>query len=53
MKTETGKANPDHSHTFTDITTQVIMIPTEDTLDHNTRIDVATTGVAHDDCTHL
>ena len=51
MKTETGKANPDHSHTFADITAQVIMPPTEAALDHNTGIDTATTGGAHDDCT--
>ena len=51
MKRDTGKTNPDHSHTFADITAQVIMINTETTLDHNTRIDAATTGAAHDDHT--
>ena len=47
--TETGKANPDHSHTFTNIAAWVIVIPTEAALDHNTRIDAATTGAAHSD----
>ena len=49
MIIETGKANPDHSLTFEDITAQVIMIPIEATLDHSNRIDAATTGAAHDD----
>ena len=47
--TETGKADPDQSHTFADIIARVIVIPTEPALDHNTRIDAATRGTAHDD----
>ena len=50
MKTETGKADPDHSHTFANITAEVIMIPTEAALDHNTRIDATTSGAAHNNC---
>ena len=49
MTIETDKANPDHSLTFEDIGAQVIMISIEATLDHNTGIDAATTGAAHDD----
>ena len=51
VKIETGKADPDHSPTFKDITAQVIVICIEATLDCNTRTDVATTGAAHDDLT--
>ena len=51
MKIETGKANPDQSPTFKDITAQVIMICIEVALDHNTGIDAATTGADHDDLT--
>ena len=53
MMIETDKANPDHSLTFEDITAQVITIPIEATLDHNTGIDAATTGAAHDISLHL
>ena len=51
MKIETGKADPDHSHSFEDITTQVITVHIEATLDHNTRTDVTTAGAAHNDLT--
>ena len=51
MKIETGKANPDYSPTFNDITAQVIRIHIEAALDHNTGIDAATTGTAHDNLT--
>ena len=49
MKIETGKDDPDHSPTIEDITPRVITICIEATLDHNTRIDAATTGAAHND----
>ena len=49
MKIETEKANPDHSPIFADITTQVIAIYIEATLDCNTGIDAATTGAVHND----
>ena len=49
MKTETGKADPDHNLIFKNIAAQVIMIPTEAAQGHNTGIDTATTGAAHDD----
>ena len=48
VKIETGKADPDHSATTEDITTQVIMIHIEAALDHNTEIDAPTTEIAHD-----
>ena len=48
MKIEIGEANPDHSPPIKDIAAQVIAIPIEATLDHNTGIDAATTGPAHD-----
>ena len=51
MKVETGKVNPDHSPAFEDIVAWVIAIHIEATLDHNTRIDAATTGEAYDDLT--
>ena len=47
MKTETGKANPDHNLIFEEITAWVILIPTEAALDHNTGIDMASTGAVH------
>ena len=53
MKIETGKANPDHRSTVKDIAAQVIGICIEAILDHNTRIDIATTGAAHDYLTQL
>ena len=49
MKTGTDKANPDHTHIFKNIAPQVITILTEAAQGHNTRIDIATTGAAHDD----
>ena len=49
MKTETDKANPDHSLTFKDITAQAITICIEAALDCDTEIDAAITGAAHDD----
>ena len=49
MKIERGKVDPDHSPTTEDITAQVIAICIEATLDHNTGIDAATTGAAHND----
>ena len=51
MKTETGKANPDHSLIFEDITAQAIMIHIEATLDHDTEIDAAIAEAAHDNLT--
>ena len=45
----TNKADPNHSLTFKDITAWVIMIPIEAALDHNTGIDTATKGAAHND----
>ena len=51
MMIETGEADPDHSLTFEDTAAQIIMIPIETALDHNTGADAATIGVAHDDLT--
>ena len=51
VKKETGKGNQDHNLLFKKITAQVVTILTEATQGHNTRIDAATTGAAHDDCT--
>ena len=45
---ETDEANLDHSLTFKDIAAQVMTIPIEAALDHNTRIDAAITGAAPD-----
>ena len=50
VMTETGKANPDHSLIFEDTTAQAITICIEATLDHDTEIDAAITGAAHNDC---
>ena len=50
VKTETGKADPDHNLIFEDIAAQFIAIPTEAALDYITRIDTATTGAVHNDC---
>ena len=47
MKIETDKAGPDLSPILEDIAAQVIKIHIEATLDHNTGIDAATTGVVH------
>ena len=47
MRIETDKANQDHSPILEDITAQVIAIHIKATLDHNTRIDKATTGAVH------
>ena len=51
MKTETGKADPDHSLIFKDITAQAIMIWIEATLDCNTKIDTAITEAGYDNLT--
>ena len=51
MKKETGEADPDHNLIFENIAARVIMILTEAPLGHNTRIDAATIGAAHNDCT--
>ena len=51
MMIETDQADLDHGLTFDDITAQVIMIPIEAALDHNSGIDAATTGAAHDNLT--
>ena len=48
---ETDKVNPDCTLTTENITAQVIVIPIEAALDHNTRIDAATTGAVHDNLT--
>ena len=48
MNTETGKADPDHSLIFKDITAQAIAIHIEATLDHNTEIEAAITEATHD-----
>ena len=47
MKTETGKADPDHNLIFKDIAAQVIITHTEAPQGHNTRINAATTAAAH------
>ena len=49
VKTETGKANPNHSLIFKDITAQAITIHIEATLDCDTKIDAAIVGAAQDD----
>ena len=49
VKIETGKANPDHSLTFEDITAQIIMIHIEAALDHNTGRDTMTIEAIHND----
>ena len=49
----TDETDPDHILTFKDITAQAIVIPTDATLDHNTRIDTVTPGAAHNDLTPL
>ena len=51
VKTETSKANPDHSLIFKDITAQAIVIHIEATLDHGTEIDAAITEASHDNLT--
>ena len=51
MMIETDKTVPDHILTTESIAGQVIMIPIETTLDHNTGIDAATKRVAHNDLT--
>ena len=51
MKTETGKADPDHNLIFEIIAAQVVMILKEATQGHNTGIDAAAIGAAHNDCT--
>ena len=47
MTIEKDKVNPDHILTTESIRAQVTMIPIEATLDHNTGIDAATRGAAH------
>ena len=47
MKTGTGEVDPDHNLIFTDIADGVITIYTEATQGHNTRINAATNGAAH------
>ena len=49
MRIETDEADPDHSPSLQDIIAWAIVINIETTLDHNTGIDTATTGAAHDD----
>ena len=51
MKIEIDKVDPDSILTTESITAQVITIPIEATLDDITRIDIATTGTAHNDFT--
>ena len=53
MRVEIDEADPDNSSILEDITTQVIVIHIEATLDHNTGIDTATTGAVHDDLVHI
>ena len=48
---DTDKINQDHILTTESITVQVITIPIEATLDHNTGIDAATTRAAHNSLT--
>ena len=48
---DTDKIDPDHILTTESITAQVIIIPIEATLDHNTRIDATTTGAVHNNRT--
>ena len=43
----TGKVNPDHNLIFADIAAWVVEIHTEAAQGHNTRINTATTGAAH------
>ena len=47
VKAKIGEANPDHSPTIEDIIGWVIMIHIEVALEHNAKIDAATTEVAH------
>ena len=47
VKTATGKVNLDHNLIFADIAAQVITIHTEAAQGHNTGINTATTGAAH------
>ena len=51
IKTVTGKANPDHSLIFEDITAQAIAIYIEVALEHNTDIDAAIIEPAPDSVT--
>ena len=51
MMIGTDKAKQDHSLTFEGTAAQVIMIPVEAAVDHNTGIDAVTTGAAHDNLT--
>ena len=51
MKIEKDEADPDDSPIFADITTSIIAIHIEATLDHNTEIDATTTGAVHNDLT--
>ena len=50
MKTETGKADPDHNLIFEDIAAQAIATHIEAALDCNTKIDTAIKGAAHNEC---
>ena len=50
IKKETVKADPDHNLTFENIAAWVITILTEVIQGHNTEIDAAIIGVAHNDC---
>ena len=47
MTTGTSKVNPDHDLIFEDIAAQVIVIHTEAAQGHNTGINAATSGTAH------
>ena len=49
MMIETDNVDPDHNLTTESIAAQVTMIPIEAALDHNPRIDAATTGAARND----
>ena len=51
MTIETDKINPDHLLNTESITAQVILIPIEAALYHNTGIDAATTEAACNDLT--
>ena len=51
MKKETYEADADHNLLFKNITDKIIAILTEATQGHNTGIDAATTGAAHNNCT--
>ena len=50
MKKEKGEANLDHNLIFENIAACIIAILTEAVQGHNTRIDAATTGAAHNNC---